>query len=104
MPPGGRPIPLHSPASSPAMLDIQFIRQNADQVRAAIKNKGFTLDLDELLAADRERREATTELELKRARKNELSAVIPKASKEERPKLVEEAKAIRTELEDLEPK
>jgi seryl-tRNA synthetase len=71
------------------MLDIQFIRQNADQVRAAIKNKGFTLDLDALLAADRERRDATTALELKRARKNELSASIPKASKDERPPLVE---------------
>src|SRR5580698_6364102 len=86
------------------MLDIQFIRQNADQVRAAIKNKGLTLDLDDLLAVDRERREATTELENKRARKNELSSGIPKASKDERPRLVEEAKAIRTELEDLEPK
>ena len=59
------------------MLDIQFIRQNADQVRAAIKNKGLDLDLDDLLAADRERREATTELEQKRARKNELSARHP---------------------------
>jgi seryl-tRNA synthetase len=86
------------------MLDIQFIRQNADQVRAAIKNKGFTVDLDELLVADRERREATTELELKRARKNELSAIIPKASKEERPKLVDEAKQIRGAIEQLEPK
>ena len=86
------------------MLDIQFIRQNADAVRAAIKNKGFTLDLDELLDADRERREATTALELKRARKNELSAAIPKAAKDERPRLVEEAKAIRTEIEQLEPK
>src|ERR1700733_14024219 len=86
-----------------AMLDIQFIRQNADQVRAAIKNKGFTLDLDALLAADRERRDATTALELKRARKNELSAAIPKASKDERPPLVEEAKQIRAEIEALEP-
>jgi seryl-tRNA synthetase len=86
------------------MLDIQFIRQNADQVRAAIKNKGFTLDLDDLLAVDRERREATTELEQKRARKNELSSGIPKASKDERPKLVEEAKQVRAEIEQLEPK
>jgi seryl-tRNA synthetase len=86
------------------MLDIQFIRQNADQVRAAIKNKGFTFDLDELFAVDRERRETTTELEQKRARKNELSASIPKASKEDRPKLVEDAKQIRTDIEALEPK
>ena len=86
------------------MLDIQFIRQNADQVRAAIQNKGLTLDLDDLLAVDRERREATTELEQKRARKNELSSGIPKASKDDRPKLVEEAKQVRTEIEQLEPR
>jgi seryl-tRNA synthetase len=86
------------------MLDIQYIRQNADAVRAAIANKGFDLDLDELLAADKERRETTTVLEQKRARKNELSALIPKASKDDRPKLVEEAKQVRTDIERLEPK
>src|SRR5580698_10361016 len=86
------------------MLDIQYIRQNADQVRAAIKNKGFTLDLEELFTADRERRETTTLLEQKRARKNELSAAIPKASKDERPRLVEEAKQVRTDIEQLEPR
>jgi len=85
------------------MLDIQFIRQNADQVRAAITHKRIELDLDELLAADKERREATTTLEQKRARKNELSAQIPKASKDDRPKLVDEAKQIRTDIELLEP-
>jgi seryl-tRNA synthetase len=86
------------------MLDIQFIRQNADQVRAAIKNKGFDLDLDLVLEADRERREATRDLEQKRARKNELSALIPKATKEARPALVEEAKLVRGDIEALEPK
>ena len=86
------------------MLDIQYIRQNAEQVRAAIKNKGFDLDLEEVLAADRERRETTTVLEQKRARKNELSASIPKASKDERPKLVDEAKQIRADIEQLEPR
>lgn len=86
------------------MLDIQYIRQNADAVRAAIRNKGFDLDLDELLSADKERRESTTTLEQKRARRNELSALIPKATKEERPKLVEEAKQVRTDIEQLEPR
>ncbi|MGH7296213.1 MAG: serine--tRNA ligase, partial [Polyangiaceae bacterium] len=85
------------------MLDIQYIRQNADQVRAAIANKRVELDLDDLIAADRERREATTTLEQKRARKNELSAQIPKATKEDRPRLVEEAKQVRTDIEQLEP-
>jgi seryl-tRNA synthetase len=86
------------------MLDIQYIRQNADAVRAAIRNKRLDLDLDELLSADKERRESTTTLEQKRARRNELSALIPKASKEERPKLVDEAKQVRTDIEQLEPR
>jgi seryl-tRNA synthetase len=86
------------------VLDIQFIRQHADDVRAAIKNKGFDLDLDELLSVDRERRETETLLEQKRARKNELSAAVPKASKDERPKLVDEAKQVRADIEQLEPR
>ena len=85
------------------MLDIQFIRQNADQVRAAIRNKRFDVNLDELLDADKQRREITRDLEAKRARKNELSTMIPKASKDDRPKLVEEAKQVRTDIEGLEP-
>src|SRR5271168_3893815 len=85
------------------MLDIQFIRQHPDDVRAAIANKRLDLDLDTLLTADRQRREATASLEQRRARRNELSALIPKASKEERPGLVEEAKQVRADIERLEP-
>src|SRR4051794_8518926 len=85
------------------MLDIAFIRQNADTVRAAIANKRIALDLDELLTADKDRRETLTKIELKRARKNEVAALIPKASKDDRPKLIEEGKAVKTELEALEP-
>lgn len=85
------------------MLDIAFIRQNADLVRAAITNKRVDLDLDELLAADKERRETLAKLEQKRARKNEIAALIPKATKDERPKLIEEGKTVKVELEQLEP-
>ena len=85
------------------MLDIAFIRQNADTVRAAIKNKRVDVDLDALLAADKDRREALLEIEHKRARKNEIAQLIPKASKEERPTLIEEGKAVKVALEQLEP-
>ncbi|WP_394843028.1 serine--tRNA ligase [Pendulispora brunnea] len=85
------------------MLDIAFIRQNADLVRAAIRNKRFDLDLDELLSADKRRREVITLLDEKRARKNQVAALIPKASKEERPKLIEEGKEVKAAIEKLEP-
>jgi len=85
------------------MLDIAFIRQNADVVRAAITNKRVDLNLDELLGADKDRRELIAKIEQKRARKNEIAALIPKASKEERPALIDEGKTVKTELEQLEP-
>ena len=85
------------------MLDIAFIRQNVDAVRAAITNKRQDVDLDALLATDKERRDAITTLEQKRARKNEIAALIPKASKDDRPKLIEEGKTVKTELDELEP-
>lgn len=85
------------------MLDIAFIRQNADVVRAAITNKRVDLNLDDLLGADRERRELIVQIEQKRARKNEIAALIPKAAKDDRPTLIEEGKSVKTELEQLEP-
>lgn len=85
------------------MLDIAFIRQNADVVRAAIKNKGVDLELDELLAADKSRRETIANIEQKRARRNEIAQLIPKASKDDRPRLIEEGKIVKAELDELEP-
>ena len=85
------------------MLDIAFIRQNTDTVRDAIKNKRLTLDLDELLATDKQRRETITALDEKRARKNQVAGLIPKASKDERPKLIEEGKEVKSAIEKLEP-
>jgi seryl-tRNA synthetase len=85
------------------MLDIAFIRQNADTVRAAVKNKRLDLNVDALLAADKTRRETVTLLDEKRAKKNAFSSLIPKAAAEERAKLVAEAKEVRAEIERLEP-
>lgn len=85
------------------MLDIAFIRQNPDTVRDAIKNKRLTLDLDELLALDKQRRETITVLDEKRARKNQVAGLIPKAQKDERPKLIEEGKEVKSAIEKLEP-
>jgi seryl-tRNA synthetase len=85
------------------MLDIAYIRQNAEIVRQAIVNKRLSLDLDELLGADKTRREAIQALDVKRARKNQIASLIPKATKEERPALIEEGKQVKADIEQLEP-
>ncbi len=85
------------------MLDISFIRQNPDLVRAAIKNKRLSINLDDLLEADKTRREIIGRIDERRARKNQLASLIPKASKEEKGSLIEEGKTVRQDLERLEP-
>ena len=55
------------------MLDIAFIRQNTDVVRAAIKNKRVELDLDLLLETDKKRRDVLGKIENLRALKNEVA-------------------------------
>ncbi len=55
------------------MLDIKYIRDNQDAVRAAITNKNVELDLDKLLSVDARRRELMTAAEDLRAEQNRRS-------------------------------
>jgi seryl-tRNA synthetase len=84
------------------MLDIKYIRENADAVKQAAKNKRFEADVDGLLALDQRRRELQQEVDGLRKRRNEIAAEIPKAAKEAKPALIEEGKALKGTLESLE--
>jgi seryl-tRNA synthetase len=56
------------------MLDIQFIRDNAELVQKKSAEKGYkTVDVAQLLELDAERRSKLTQLEELRARRNQLS-------------------------------
>jgi len=56
------------------MLDIQFIRDNPKLVKEKSKQKGYEVNIDELLKRDAERRSKLTLLEELRARRNALTA------------------------------
>jgi seryl-tRNA synthetase len=64
------------------MLDIKFIRENLDIVKAAAVKKKITIDLDRLAALDDTRRELMTAIESKKAEQNRVSDEIAKASDE----------------------
>ncbi len=49
------------------MLDIKYIRDNQEAVRAAIKNKNVNVDFDRLIAVDQQRRELIQKTETLRA-------------------------------------
>ena len=45
------------------MLDVKFIRENLELVKAAIKNRGIKLDLSEFVSLDKEKKDAQLKLE-----------------------------------------
>lgn len=86
------------------MLDIKFIRENSDIVKNACKLKNIALDIDQLLALDKEVIGLKTEEQNLLTQKNAITAKIPKASAEERPALIAESKALDEKAKALKPR
>jgi seryl-tRNA synthetase len=84
------------------MLDIKFIRENADLIAAAGVKKHIPFDVKKLLEVDDKRKEALQALETMRADHNAISDKIPKATPEERTALIAESKAMKDEMEKKE--
>lgn len=64
------------------MLDIRFIRENADAVKAAMINRNAAVDVDAVLALDARRRELVAEAETLKAERNTVSKSIGQMIKE----------------------
>ena len=85
------------------MLDISFIRDNQELVKAAAEKKHADFDLKELLTVDDNRKELKTEVDKLRAKKNELSAKIPQAETDaKRQEFIAASKEIQEEASELE--
>ena len=85
------------------MLDLKFIRENTSVVRQAIIDKNSSLDLDQLLTADKDLLELKKEMQSLQEQRNANAKNIPKASAEERPKMIEHGKEIGNKLEAIKP-
>lgn len=84
------------------MLDIQFIRDNADAVKDSITKRHMTVDLDRLLRLDEERRALMTDVETLRASRNKGSKGKPSPEEIEAMKaLGEQIKAAEATLADV---
>ncbi|MGB3024122.1 MAG: serine--tRNA ligase [Candidatus Saccharimonadales bacterium] len=62
------------------MLDIRFIRDNADRVQESATHKGYAVDIKKLLELDDRRRELMARVDELRARRNENSARMTRLS------------------------
>lgn len=76
------------------MLDVKYIRENLDEVKRAVENRGANVDLEKLLKLDDERKDILKRIETLRTEANKLSE-----SHERNEKAIEVKKMIK----DLEP-
>ncbi len=82
------------------MLDIKYIRENPDAVQTAAKNKGYAVNIAELLESDKTRRDLQGETDALREKRNAISAQM-KGGKPS-PELIEQGKLIKDELSHIE--
>ncbi|NTY01289.1 serine--tRNA ligase [Deinococcus sp. JMULE3] len=85
------------------MLDLKFIRENAGAVKHAVDVKGVNLDIDELLRLDRELVDLKQRVEAMQAERNANAKLVPKATPEERPTLIQRGKDLAEEIKALDP-
>ena len=84
------------------MLDINFVRNNAEVVKKAIKDKGYDIDLDQILSLDTDRKTLAQEVDALRQERNKISSQM-KGGKPDA-KLIEEGKKVKQQLSELETK
>jgi seryl-tRNA synthetase len=84
------------------MLDIKFIRENADLIKAGAKKKHLEVDIDKLLQADEARRALLSEVESMRAKQNATNDAVVNASADEKQRLITEMKTLKETLQGKE--
>lgn len=85
------------------MLDIKFVRANADKVMAGLQKRGASLALTEFLELEKQRREKLTEAETLKSRRNKVSEAIgkKKMAGEDAGAMVEEMRLVGQRIKEL---
>ncbi len=81
------------------MLDIKFIRDNPDLVKAGAAKKRVRIDIDALIAVDDKRRQLSSSIEAKRAEQNLVSAKIPSSTPEMKATLLDAMKKLKADMQ-----
>ena len=84
------------------MLDIHFIRENAELIKAGAAKKHIEVDLDRLIAVDDERKLIRQELDAKRAEQNRRSNEIQILKDREREKVIEQMQHLKQGMTEAE--
>lgn len=85
------------------MLDLKFIRENRDLVRAGAEAKGITINLDAICAVDDKRKALIQEGDVLKAKRNQVSAQVAKIKKEggDASTLIAEMDSVKTRIQEI---
>ena len=85
------------------MLSREYLRENADHYRRALKNRGASVDIDRFIDLEGERRRAITHVEALKAQKNSASQEIAtlKKNKQDATSQIEAMKRAGDEIKSL---
>jgi len=84
------------------MLDIHFIRENVDIIKAGAVKKHIVVDIDRLLTVDDERKQLRQELDAKKAEQNRRSNEIQITKDKEREKIIEQMQHLKSGMVESE--
>ena len=80
------------------MLDMHYIRENIDKIRQGAKIKGFTVDLDRILALDTKKRDMLRTVENIRSERNQNAKILPTLKGQEKENSVAKGKELKEAL------
>lgn len=88
------------------MLDLKFIRENAELVKTSVANKNEKADIDKILELDEKRRELIQSVETLKARKNKVSAEVGRLKKAglNADEIIAEMKSVAEEIKKMDDK
>ena len=87
------------------MLDIRFIRENAERVQKDALNKGYkNADIQAVIALDDERKTLTAQIDELRTRRNQIASSMKNSGGRPSDEQITEGKKIKEELAEIEKK
>ena len=85
------------------MVDPKLVRENPEIYKKSVEIKGMDVNIDKFLKVDKNRSELLQKIEKMRHVRNEIDDKMRSASGAERPKIIEAAKQLKTDLQKCEP-